>query len=1077
MGDEAALTRAEFFALLPVYSDVAGTEGDDTLVGYYGIDNMQGFGGNDSISGQAGNDALYGDAGNDTVAGEGGDDQLFGGEGDDSLNGGSGDDVLDGGAGDDQLHGAIGHDRILFGYGSGHDTVVQYDGNSDGTYLDTLVFGDEVSIAALRLEKIGNDLLILLGEGEDSIRFTDWFLSTAYQLDAFEFMGDEAALTRVEFLDSLQLYENTTNTWSYKIIDPEDYIDQALPDYSSIETDLSEWDVGEGPFANADDHPLVLNTTLPANANIIWPLNTNIWAHADVVIAEGQQLKMRYFVDNVASIWVNGTLYPSRVGGNDAADLIERELIIPAADLISGSNRIVLLAEDYGAYSYAHVEITVITPSATEVARTKVLANACNGIMPPQANFADRVSNPYADAEFYADPDYADRVTSTQDQMGDPVMVAAMDLVKYESTGIWLDSTAKLCGETDDGRMNLLQHLENAQKLAADEPVVLSTVVFNLPARDCVSGNHPGEFEASEEGLKGYQTYIDTVAALVSSFPDLRFVAAIEPGALASTVEYNQPTVPFSYCEYAFADRIYEQGVTYALNKLGQVPNVYSYLDIGHAAWLGWRVDTLTRTVIDWLSLASQDPALDFEAETNYALISGLVTNVAEYIPYEEPYIKDFDETQPNFGFYSWNAHATAKSYADAVLDKLLQDTQASFGMIIDSSRNGWGGDRRPTFEGTDQSYRLDQRRSRWNWCNNSRAGLGRFPQANPDPDNANLHAFYWFKPPGESDGDDAPVREGIFAEYEVPVKSCTEEYRDGQLNPTPSSHWFDNHFIQLIENAWPPLIEPAKPLAIELSLNNLPVTEFDDVVVSFELPEVSIENVEVYLRGEDFTLTGAAVWEGGFFEVSLADLLFNNVAQSRIQLIVSDVNRQRYIGEFSLGNFAPFTSSEGDDVVIRSRQAQKTVTEIQGFGGDDILIDLLNSVTLNGGLGNDVLQGADLIGGEGNDLLILTGVEVDQKAVGGPGDDEFYVFGRYSQITINDTEGVNRVFLPKVNQDGLQWYREESDLMIEYYNDSDFPEFELTVEEFFNSNPSFKGVYVQDQLWLTPDSISQDNF
>ena len=32
----------------------------------------------------------------------------------------------------------------------------------------------------------------------------------------------------------------------------------------------------------------------------------------------------------------------------------------------------------------------------------------------------------------------------------------------------------------------------------------------------------------------------------------------------------------------------YVTGVGYALAKLGDVPNVYNYVDIGHHGWLGW---------------------------------------------------------------------------------------------------------------------------------------------------------------------------------------------------------------------------------------------------------------------------------------------------------------------------------------------------------------------------------------------------------------------------------------------------------------------------------------------------------
>ena len=37
----------------------------------------------------------------------------------------------------------------------------------------------------------------------------------------------------------------------------------------------------------------------------------------------------------------------------------------------------------------------------------------------------------------------------------------------------------------------------------------------------------------------------------------------------------------------ATATPLYEAGITYALNKLHAISNVYNYMDIAHSAWLG----------------------------------------------------------------------------------------------------------------------------------------------------------------------------------------------------------------------------------------------------------------------------------------------------------------------------------------------------------------------------------------------------------------------------------------------------------------------------------------------------------
>ncbi len=77
--------------------------------------------------------------------------------------------------------------------------------------------------------------------------------------------------------------------------------------------------------------------------------------------------------------------------------------------------------------------------------------------------------------------------------------------------------------------------------------------------------------------------------------------------------------------------------------------------------------------------------------------------------------------------------------------------------MLIDTSRNGWGGSARPTAVSVsydvntyvDQS-RLDRRINRYNWCNQVNAGIGERPVAAP---RAGVDAYIWARPPGESDG------------------------------------------------------------------------------------------------------------------------------------------------------------------------------------------------------------------------------------------------------------------------------------------------------------------------------------
>jgi len=76
--------------------------------------------------------------------------------GDDALIGTPGNDVLDGGAGNDQLMGDLGSDTYLFGQGSGHDVIHNYE--PDGmTSPDRILLKPEVSAADVQLKIVTQD--------------------------------------------------------------------------------------------------------------------------------------------------------------------------------------------------------------------------------------------------------------------------------------------------------------------------------------------------------------------------------------------------------------------------------------------------------------------------------------------------------------------------------------------------------------------------------------------------------------------------------------------------------------------------------------------------------------------------------------------------------------------------------------------------------------------------------------------------------------------------------------------------------------------------------------------------------
>ena len=118
-----------------------GEDGNDILTGGQNTDTLEGGTGDDQLFGGVGHDSLDGGADNDTLTGGTGNDSLFGGGGDDILYGGDQDDTLVGGEGADQLTGGAGSDQFHVGGGD----IVQ-----DAELLDSLYFGGRLLAGAIR---------------------------------------------------------------------------------------------------------------------------------------------------------------------------------------------------------------------------------------------------------------------------------------------------------------------------------------------------------------------------------------------------------------------------------------------------------------------------------------------------------------------------------------------------------------------------------------------------------------------------------------------------------------------------------------------------------------------------------------------------------------------------------------------------------------------------------------------------------------------------------------------------------------------------------------------------------------
>lgn len=422
-----------------------------------------------------------------------------------------------------------------------------------------------------------------------------------------------------------------------------------------------------------------------------------------------------------------------------------------------------------------------------------------------------RVDNPFVGATQYVNPFWSQAVVDAAGEVSDSGLSDDMLAVSTQPTSVWMDRISAIEGN-DDGP-GLKFHLDEAvAQKKAGVPLVFNLVVYDLPGRDCFALASNGELPATAAGMDRYKTeYVDQIVDLLDrpEYEDLRIVATVEPDSLPNMVtnSNHQP------CQVAAP--YYREGIAYTLDALHDVGNVYSYLDAAHAGWLGWP-DNATGSAQEFAEVVESTDA-------GWDSIAGFVTNTANSTPLDEPFITsdlnlgnlpirsaDFYEWNPDFDELDWTAH---------LYDLMIaQGAPADIGMLIDTSRNGWGGPDRATEASTStdistyvEESRVDRRTHRGAWCNPDGAGLGERPTVAPSGyEDSHLDAFVWVKPPGESDGssEEIPNDEGKSLD-----RMCDPTYAGpqvggnltGALAGAPlSGKWFQAQFEMLVTNAYP---------------------------------------------------------------------------------------------------------------------------------------------------------------------------------------------------------------------------------------------------------------------------------
>jgi cellulose 1,4-beta-cellobiosidase len=512
------------------------------------------------------------------------------------------------------------------------------------------------------------------------------------------------------------------------------------------------------------------------------------------------------------------------VGGSSsiAPSSSSRSSVIPSSSSVATTSSVAPSSRSSVAPSSSSVATTSsiapssrssVAPSSSSVATTSSSVPSTSSSIAPSSRSSSSVSsvtpgvrldNPFVDARWYVDPIWSAKAQAETN---------GSKIAGY-STAVWMDRIGAIA--PTDGSYGLRDHLDAA---LAQNANVIKVVVYDLPNRDCHALASNGELKQTPEGSARYRTeYVDVIAGIFSDpkYASLRIIAIIEPDSLPNLVT-NLSTPA---CQEATdPTHGYVANTRYTLSKLYPITNVYSYVDIGHSGWLGW-TDNFGKAVT-LIGNAIKG------ATGGVNSIAGFVSNTSGYTPLYEPFLDSLANGSFGTGggtqtrqakFYEWNPHFSEVSFVQAWRTAMIAaGFPSTIGMLVDTSRNGWGGPNRPTAVSTstvldtfiDQS-RIDRRAHRGNWCNQA-GGVGERPQTAPV---AGIDAYVWVKPPGESDG--AASKELSF-DPQDPAKgfdrNCDPTYTNAagtttgsMANAPVAGRWFKEGFQVLINNAYPPL-------------------------------------------------------------------------------------------------------------------------------------------------------------------------------------------------------------------------------------------------------------------------------
>ncbi len=211
--------------------------------------NLGGTTQDDRIAGGMTDDDIDGRQGNDWIEGGPGQDTLFGGPGNDVLQGGADDDDLHGGPGNDLLIGGEGDDRYHISLGDGATTISNQDAAS--TSVDQLVFAQGIAPGDIQLQRIGDSLLLHIGDSGEEVMVSGFYADESYRIDSVVF-ADGTLWSRQDLIDmAVSSHSN--------------YLPEvSIPLFNQVvaEDEAFEYRIPVGSFTDADGDTLSYSATL-----------------------------------------------------------------------------------------------------------------------------------------------------------------------------------------------------------------------------------------------------------------------------------------------------------------------------------------------------------------------------------------------------------------------------------------------------------------------------------------------------------------------------------------------------------------------------------------------------------------------------------------------------------------------------------------------------------------------------------------------------------------------------------------------------------------------------------------------